>query len=146
MSDVDVHGPIDFLLLEFPDGERTGKPADALLDLVDRGIVRVYDLLVLRKAEDGSVSGMEITDLSADAVGGFTAFAGAQSGLLGDDDARQAAEAMKPGTVAALLMYENTWAIPFVAAARETGGQVIASARIPAQDVMDALDALEATE
>jgi Family of unknown function (DUF6325) len=146
MSDLDVHGPIDFLLLEFPDGQRTGKPADALLDLVDRGIVRIYDLLVLRKAEDGTVSGMEITDLSADDVGGFTAFAGAQSGLLGDDDARQAADAMKPGTVAALLMYENAWAIPFVAAAREAGGQVIASARIPAQDVMDALDALEAAD
>ena len=107
MSDSDVHGPVDFLLLEFPDGERTGKPAEALFDLVDRGIVRVYDLLVLRKAEDGAVSGVEITDLSAEDVGGFTAFAGARSGLLGDDDARQAAEAMKPGTVAALLMYEN---------------------------------------
>lgn len=145
MSDLDVHGPIDFLLLEFPDGEPTGKPADALLDLVDRGIVRIYDLLVLRKAEDGTVSGMEITDLSADDVGGITVFAGARSGLLGDDDARQAAGAMKPGTVAALLMYENAWAVPFVAAARQAGGQVVASARIPAQDVMDALDALEAT-
>jgi Family of unknown function (DUF6325) len=143
MSDLDVHGPIDFLLLEFPDGERTGKPADALLELVDRGIIRIYDLLVLRKAEDGTVSGLEITDLSADDVGGFTAFAGARSGLLGDDDARQAAEAMQPGTVAALLMYENAWAIPFVATARGAGGQVIASARIPANDVMDALDALE---
>ena len=144
-ADVDVHGPIDFLLLEFPDGQRTGTPADALLDLVEAGIVRVYDLLVLRKTEDGAITGIEITDLSADDIGGFTAFAGARSGLLGDDDAREAAAAMKPGTVAALLVYENLWAVPFVAAARESGGQVVASARIPAQDVMDALDAVEAT-
>ncbi|HSK98296.1 MAG TPA: DUF6325 family protein, partial [Euzebyales bacterium] len=109
------------------------------------GIVRVYDLLVLRKTEDGAITGIEITDLSADDIGGFTAFAGARSGLLGDDDAREAAAAMKPGTVAALLVYENLWAVPFVAAARESGGQVVASARIPAQDVMDALDAVEAT-
>ena len=145
MSKVQVHGPIDFLLMEFPGDRLTGAAAGALLDLVDRGIVRVYDLMVVRKAEDGTVSGIEINDLSADKVGGFTAFAGARSGLLGDDDARQAAHAMKPGTVAALLVYENSWAIPFVAAARDSGGQVIASARIPAQDVMDALDGLEAT-
>lgn len=145
MSEMDVHGPIDFVLIEFPGDRLTGAAADALLDLVERGIVRVYDLLVIRKAEDGSFSGIAIDDLSADEVGGFTAFAGARSGLLGDDDARQAADAMKPGTVAALVVYENSWAVPFVAAARDAGGQVVASARIPAQDVMDALDALEAT-
>lgn len=146
MSDVDVHGPIDFVLIEFPGDRLTGKAADALLDLVDRGIVRIYDLLAVRKDEDGTFSGIDITDLATDALGGFTAFSGARSGLLGDDDLAQAAEAMEPGTVAALIVYENAWAIPFVAAARDAGGQLVASARIPAQDVMDALDALEAED
>ena len=143
MSDTVTHGPIDFVLIEFVGDRLTGAAADALMDLVDRGIVRVYDLLVVRKDDDGSFSEIDITDLSADQVGGFNVFAGARSGLLGDDDLRQAADAMQPGTVAALIVYENSWAIPFVAAARDAGGQLIASARIPAQDVMDALDALE---
>lgn len=146
MSDVNVHGPIDFALVEFPENNVTGAVADALMDLVEREVVGVYDLLVIRKGQDGSFSGIDVSDLSADHVGGFTVFEGARSGLLGDDDVRQAAAAMKPGTVAALIVYENVWAIPFVAATRDAGGQLVASARIPAQDVMDALDALEATD
>lgn len=146
MPDSEVHGPIDFVLLEFPADRVTGAAAQAVMDLVDRGVVRVYDLLVVRKDEDGTVSGVELSDLTSDQVGGFSAFAGARSGLLGDDDARQAAEVMKPGTIAALLVYENAWAVPFVAATRDAGGQLIASARIPAQDVTDALDALETTQ
>ncbi|HSK90607.1 MAG TPA: DUF6325 family protein [Euzebyales bacterium] len=145
MSDTDVHGPIDFVLVEFVGERLTGSVADALMDLVDRGIVRVYDLQVICKDSDGSSFGIDVSDLSADQIGGFTTFAGARSGLLGDDDLRQAADAMRPGTVAALIVYENSWAIPFVAAARDAGGELIASARIPAQDVMDALDAVEAT-
>jgi hypothetical protein len=143
MPDVDVHGPVDFVLLEFSGDRLTGKAADALLDLVERGIVRVYDVLVIAKEADGTFSGLDLTDISQDGIGGFAAFAGARSGMLGDDDLRLAADAMNPGTVAALIVYENTWAIPFVAAAMESGGQLIASARIPAQDVMDALDATD---
>lgn len=146
MADADVHGPIDFVLLEFPGDRVTGQTADALLELVDRGIVRVYDLLVIRKDDDGSFTGIDVTDLSADTLGGFTAFSGARTGLLGDDDLAQAADAMKPGTIAALIVYENAWAVPFVAAARDAGGQMVASARIPAQDVMDALDALDTAD
>lgn len=145
MSATAVHGPIDFVLIEFATDRVTGAAAEALMDLVERGVIRVYDLLVIRKDEDGTFSGVEISDLAADQVGGFNAFAGARSGLLDDDDLRQAADAMKPGTIAALVVYENAWAVPFVAAARDAGGQLIASARIPAQDVMDALDALEAS-
>jgi hypothetical protein len=139
----EVHGPIDFLLLEFPADQLTGEAAPALRDLVERGIIRLYDLLVISKAEDGSVEALELTDPAG--AGGFAYFAGARSGLLGDDDLRDAADAMTPGTVAALIVYENSWAIPFVAAARNSGGDVIASARIPASDVMDALEALEST-
>jgi hypothetical protein len=144
VSAADVHGPIDFLLLEFPGDKMTGATADALLDLVARGIVRIYDLLVVRKDADGSFSGIDITDLSADDIGGFVAFAGARSGLVGDEDLTDAAGVLEPGTVAALIVYENTWAVPFVAAARGAGAQVVASERIPADVVMGVLDELEA--
>jgi hypothetical protein len=143
MTEVDTHGPIDFVLLEFPEAKPTGRAAEALLDLVERGIVRIYDLLVVRKEQDGSFSGIDIRELPGGDAAGFAAFAGARSGLLGDDDLRQAADAMDPGRIAVLIVYENAWAIPFVAAAMDAGGQLIASARIPAQDIMEALDAIE---
>jgi hypothetical protein len=142
----DVHGPIDFLLLEFQGDKMNGNAGDALLDLVNRGIVRIYDLLVIRKEADGTFSGVDVTDLSADDIGGFTAFAGARSGLLGDDDVSAAADALEPGTAAAMIVYENTWAIPFVAAARDVGAQVVASARIPSDVVMEVLDELDAAD
>ncbi len=138
-----VHGPIDYVLLEFPGDQLTGEAASALQDLVARDIVRLYDLVVVSKAKDGSVEALELTDFQG--AGGFEHFAGARSGLLRDDDLREAADAMEPDTVAALIVYENSWAIPFVAATRNSGGELIASARIPASDVMDALEALETT-
>jgi hypothetical protein len=143
VSDEDVHGPIDYVLIEFPGDKLTGEAADALLDLVEQGIVRLLDLLIVQKQEDGTFAGIDVADFG-DGEGSFAVFSGARSGLLGDDEAAQAADAMEPGTVAALILYENAWAIPFVAAARRQGGQLIASGRIPAQDVMDALDALDA--
>lgn len=144
MSDEEVHGPIDFLLLEFPGDKLTGEAGAALLDLVDAGIVRIWDLLIITKDEDGTVSGVNIEDLDADHLGGFTVFAGARSGLVGDDDVAEAGNALEPGTVAALIIYENAWAIPFVKAARASGGQVVAAARIPADTVMEVLEAVEA--
>jgi hypothetical protein len=142
----EVIGPIDFLLLEFQSDKMTGEAGAALFDLVEQGIVRIYDLLIIRKEADGSVVGLDLSDVSADSVGGFAAFAGARSGLVGDDDVAEAGSAMEPGTTAALLVYENTWAVPFVAAARKADAQVIASARIPADVVMSALDELEAND
>ena len=145
MATTDVHGPIDFLLIEFPlDQKATGKTAAALMDLIDRRIVWVYDLLIIAKDEDGTVAGIEWSEDANVGLDGFDSLASVQSGLLDEEDIAQAAAAMNPGTVAALLIYENLWAIPFVAAAREVGGEVIASARIPAQDIMDVLDAVEA--
>ncbi len=141
----EVHGPVDFVLIEFPADRLTGEAGPALVDLVERGLIRLYDLTVISKAEDGSVVVLELTDpLVGD--GGFSYFAGAQTGLIGDDDIRESAEAMTPGTVAALIVYENTWAVPFVGAVRNSGGELIASARIPAPDVMAALDALESDD
>ena len=140
----DVAGPIDFVLLEFPSDRLTGAAGQALMDLVQRGIIRLYDLMVISKDQDGAVEVLELTDPGS-AAGGFAYFAGARSGLLGDDDVSEAASAMQPNTVAALIVYENSWAIPFVAAARDSGGELIASQRIPASDVMAALEALEPT-
>jgi Family of unknown function (DUF6325) len=139
-STTDVHGPIDFVLLEFPRNQMTGEAAQALKDLVESGIVRLYDLALISKDPDGNVHAVEISDA---ALGDFASFAGASSGLLGDEDIRDAGSAMEPNTLAVLIVYENTWAIPFVAAARNSGGELIASTRIPASDVMAALDALE---
>ncbi|WP_421118441.1 DUF6325 family protein [Aquihabitans daechungensis] len=144
MTDEEVHGPIDFILIEFQGDRLTGEAGAALLDLVDAGTIRIWDLLVVTKAADGTVQGINIEDLDADHLGSFTAFAGAQSGLLSDDDVSEAGNALEAGTVAALIIFENTWAIPFVRAARASGGQVVASARIPAETVIEVLDAADA--
>jgi hypothetical protein len=144
MTTGDVHGPIDFLLIEFSADRLTGGAAQALLDLVDKGIVALYDVLVVGKADDGSAYALDLAE-DVEQLGGFADLAGVRSGLLSDEEMHEAAAAMQPGTLAVLIVYENTWAVPFVAAAMESGGEVIAGARIPAQAVMDALDALEAS-
>ena len=143
MERADVHGPIDFVLLEFPTDRLSGGAAQALLDLVDQGIVTLYDVLVVGKADDGRVYALDLDD-AGEQVGSFSDLAGVRSGLLTEEDMRDAANAMEAGTLAVLIVYENTWAVPFVAAARASGGELVASARIPAQDIMDALDALDA--
>lgn len=142
----DVHGPIDFLLLEFDADKMTGEAAAAMMDLVDAGIVHIFDFLVIRKEADGSISGIDVTDLSADSLGGFAVFAGARSGLVGDEDIAEAGDAMEAGTAAALIVYENAWAVPFIAAARKADARVVASARIPADAIMDALDQLDSAD
>jgi len=143
-ADARVYGPVDFLLLEFPAEKLTGEVVPRLVDLVEAGTIRVYDLMVISKSESGEVEAVELRDspLAQD----FTYFAGARSGLLDDDDMQQAADAMDPGTVAALLVYENSWAIPFVAAATRAGAEVVASGRIPAPMVEEALEALETND
>jgi hypothetical protein len=139
-------GPIDFVLVEFPEDADTKACGDAILDLLERNVIRLLDLLVIRKALDGSYAGVDLTDVTLAGVGGFTAFEGARSGLIHDDDLSAAVEVLKPGTVAALLVFENTWAAPFVGAALDAGGELIASQRIPAPDVLEALDRLDATQ
>jgi len=146
MTDPDVHGPIDFVLIEFTGNRLTGRTAEELVDLVDRGIIRLFDLLIVGKAEDGSIYGVELADSAVEQIGAYAGLTWARSGLLSEDDMREAATAMQPGSLAALIVYENLWAIPFVAAAREAGGELIAAGRIPAQDVIDALADLEAAE
>ena len=142
MTTAEVHGPIDFLLMEFSADRLTGRAAQELLDLVDKGIVALYDVLVVGKADDGSTYALDMSD-DVDRLGGFAELAWVRSGLLTDEEIQEAAATMERGTLAVLIVYENTWAVPFIAAAKESGGELIAGARIPAQDVMDALDALE---
>lgn len=144
-SDEAIVAPIDFVLLEFSAERLTGDAAPALMDLVERGVIRLFDLLIIRKAEDGTVDVVEFSDPLSER-GGFSSFEGASSGILDQEDIRQATEAMTPGTVAALIVYENTWAARFVAAVRASGGELIASARIPATDIIEALDALDETD
>jgi Family of unknown function (DUF6325) len=136
-------GPIDYLLVEWPGRQPNGEVAPYLIDLVERGLIRIIDLSIIAKDEDGSVAVLEIADLGGEIVE-FAEFDGASSGLLGEDDHAAAAEALEPGTTAALLVYENTWAAPFATAVRSSGGQMVASGRIPVEDVLAALDAVEA--
>jgi Family of unknown function (DUF6325) len=137
-------GPIDYLLVEWPGKQPEGEIAPYLVDLVDRGLIRILDLAFLAKGEDGTVAALEIADVGG-AVAELAIFEGASSGLLDDEDVGEAGAALEPGTSAALLVYENAWAGPFAAAVRRSGGQLVASGRIPVTDVLAALDAVEAT-
>jgi hypothetical protein len=138
-------GPVDYVLVEWPGRQPAGEAAPILIDLVERGIIRVLDLAFITKAEDGSVAGLDITNLG-EAVEELKVFEGASSGLLSDEDTAEAAKALEPGTSAALLVYENRWAGPFAAAVRRSGGQLVATGRIPVQAVLAALDAAEEAE
>ena len=138
-------GPIDVVVIAYPAGApMTGEAAPLLVDLVDRGIIRVLDVMFVKKNEDGTFSGFDARDLDGKGVGDFKAFEGASSGLLTEEDAEKASEAIEPGSAAVMIVYENRWAAPFVAAVRRNGGVAVAFERIPAQDLLDALDAAEA--
>jgi Family of unknown function (DUF6325) len=136
-------GPIDYVLIEWRGRQPNGEAMPHLVDLVDRGVIRILDVAFIAKDEDGSVAGIELADLGEGAAE-LSVFAGASSGLISDEDIGEAAGALDPGTSAALLIFENTWAAPFVAAVRRSGGELVASGRIPAEDVLAALDAAEA--
>ena len=112
------------------------------MDLVDRGLIRVLDMAFITKDEDGNVAGLEIADVGEE-VPEMKVFEGASSGLLGDDDIEEAATALEPGTSAAVLVYENSWAGPFASAVRRSGGQLVASGRIPVQAILAALEEAE---
>ncbi|WP_454337900.1 DUF6325 family protein [Streptomyces glaucescens] len=124
----------------------TGEGFPILVDLVDRGLIRILDLTFVRKDEDGSVTGMEIADLTGDGALDLAVFEGASSGLLGQDDLEEAASVLEPGSSAGVLIYENVWAAPFAAALRRGGARLVASGRIPVSDLLAALDATEGAE
>ncbi|MGB9375251.1 MAG: DUF6325 family protein [Jiangellales bacterium] len=137
-DEVEPFGPIDFLVVEFPGNRMTGRGLPMLLDLVDRRIIRILDLVFIRKETDDTV-----TVLTLDDVGEGTeleVFAGVSSGLLGDDDLSEAAKAVEPGSSAGVLVYENRWAAPFAAELLRGGAQLVAQGRIPINAVIAALD------
>jgi hypothetical protein len=141
-TDLDV-GPIDYLVVEFPGAKLTGEALAELVDLTDRGIIRVLDLRVAVVRENGEFAAVALTDLDGDGELDLAVFAGVESGLLGDDDLAEGAALVSPGDAVAVLLFENTWAGPFVSALRRQGADVVASGRIPADDVLAALQALE---
>ncbi|MCC5475562.1 DUF6325 family protein [Streptomyces sp. JA03] len=136
-------GPVDYLVIEFPGNRMTGEAFPLLVDLVDRGIVRIIDLAFVRKETDGSVVGLEVQDLGEETD--LTVFEGASAGVLDQSDLDEAANALEPGNSAAVLVYENLWAAPLAAALRRSGAQLVASGRIPVQALLAALDATEET-
>jgi Family of unknown function (DUF6325) len=137
-------GPIDYVVLEWPgDQPVTGEVMPLLLELVDRGVIRILDIGIIVKDADGSVTAGDLIEI-AEQDAGLAEFAGASSGLLGQDDLEEAAAAVEPGTVAAVLVWENRWAAPVAAALRRSGGQLVATGRIPVQALLASLDATEA--
>jgi Family of unknown function (DUF6325) len=143
--DSDDLGPIDVAVIAFPPGAAmTGEAVPILWDLVERGIVRVLDVMFVTKDGDGRISGFEARDLEGKGLEELTEFEGASSGLLGEDDVAVAGEALDPGASAVLIMYENRWAAPFVAAVRRNGGVPVAFERIRPDDFLAALEAAEA--
>jgi hypothetical protein len=142
-DDLDQMGPIDYLVVEFPGSRMNGKMFPQLLDLVDRGLVRILDLAFIRKETDGSVAGLELTDLDGDGELDLSVFEGASSGLIGADDMQEAGGVLESGSSAAILVYENLWAAPLAREVRLSGGQLVAGGRIPVQAVLAALDAAE---
>ncbi|MFL6069880.1 MAG: DUF6325 family protein [Actinomycetes bacterium] len=142
-ASLDELGPIDYVVVEFPENKMTGEGLPILVDLVDRGVIRLLDLVFFTKGADGSVAMVEIADFDGDGELDLAIFEGASSGVLGEDDVNEAAAAVENGSSAALLVYENRWAAPFAAAVRRGGGQLVAFGRIPTQELVAALEALD---
>jgi hypothetical protein len=142
-ASLDELGPIDYVVVEFPGNKMTGEGLPILVDLVDRGVIRLLDLVFFTKGADGSVAMVEIADFDGDGELDLAIFEGASSGVLGEDDVNEAAAAVENGSSAALLVYENRWAAPFAAAVRRGGGQLVAFGRIPTQELVAALEALD---
>src|SRR5688500_11067024 len=143
-DDVAEMGPVDYLVVEFPGNRMTGEGFPLLVDLVDRGLIRILDLVFVRKEEDGAVTAVQIADLDGAGKLDRAVFEGASSGLLDEDDLAEAGGVLEAGSSAGILIYENVWAGPFAAALRRGGGQLVASGRIPVQALLAAVDAAEA--
>jgi hypothetical protein len=147
MSDeLDMMGPVDYLVVEFPDARVTGDALPRLVDLVDQGVVRILDLVFLRKEADGSVVAVEVADLDGDGALDVRVLEGVASGLVGREDMDEAAAVIGSGSAAMIVLYENLWATPFATALRRAGAELVAGGRIPVAALLDSLDAVEAGE
>jgi hypothetical protein len=142
---LDEMGPVDYLVVEFPTGHQnfTGEMITELNSLAASGAIQLLDLLVLEKADDGTIEAFEIDDL--DGASPLLELEAEIAEILAAKDVANLAEAMHPGSVAGVIVWENTWAAPFASAARRAGGQLIASGRIPIQAIAASLEA-ETTE
>jgi hypothetical protein len=138
-------GPIDWMLIEF-DQPLTGNAAPPLVDLVERGLIRILDIMFIRKLSDGSVQAIEISELPGDEAAHVEVFDGLATGIMGEDDLAAAGDALEVDTRAIMLVYENAWAAPFAVAVREAGGILVDQGRIPVQAIVAALDELDAIE
>jgi Family of unknown function (DUF6325) len=143
---IDELGPVDWIVVEFPGSKFNGEIAPALRDLVQRRLIRVLDLLVLKKEQDGSLEAFELSDLDPSEVGELRAYESELAMLLSEDDVTAVAAAVEPGTSAAVLVWENLWAAPFASAVRHSGGQLVASGRIPVQAMLAAIEADDEAE
>jgi hypothetical protein len=140
-------GPVDYLIVEWPVGSPpTGEAFPHLVDLVERGLIRVLDLVFVEKDMEGNVLEVAIADFDQDGSLDLAIVEGASSGLLDEEDYEEAGNALEPGAAAAIIMYENTWAAPFATALRKGGAQLVAAGRIPINDIIQRLDELEAAE
>ena len=141
INNVDELGPVDWIVVEFPGSRFNGEIAPALRDLVDRDLIRVLDLLVLKKDPDGTLEAFELSDLDTTEIGELRNYESQLAMLLSEDDVTAVAAAIVPGSSAAVLVWENTWAAPFASAVRHSGGQLVASGRIPIQALLAAVEA-----
>jgi hypothetical protein len=132
-------GPVDFLVVEFPGDRRTGEGLPALVDLVDQGIIRIIDLVFVKRGDDGSLVQVTVADLDGDGALDLAVVEGGATGVIGDEELGEAAAELAPGRSAAILVYENTWAVPIVNAMARSGAEVVASGRIPVAALADAL-------
>jgi hypothetical protein len=143
---VDELGPVDWIVVEFPGSRFNGQIVPALLDLVERDLVRVLDLLVLKKDDDGTLEAFELSDLDEGEIGELRTYESELAMLLSEEDVTSLAAAIEPGSSAAVLVWENSWAAPFASAVRRSGGQLVASGRIPIQALLAAVEADEKEE
>jgi hypothetical protein len=142
-EETDALGPISYLIVEFPGNKMTGEGFVALLDLVERGVIRILDLMFMTRDTDGSMRALELQDIDHDGQFDLAVFAGASSGLLSDSDLFEAASVIEPGSAAGILIFENRWATPFVQALRRGKAELVAAGYIPQSDLVAALDAAE---
>jgi hypothetical protein len=140
-DNVDELGPVDWIVVEFPGSRFNGEMAPALVDLVERDLVRVLDLLMLKKDADGTLEAFELSDLDPAEIGELRTYEAELAMLLSEEDVTAVAEAIEPGSSAAVLVWENLWAAPFASAVRRAGGQLVASGRIPIQALLAAVEA-----
>jgi Family of unknown function (DUF6325) len=143
MAEQELLGPISYLIVEFPGNKMTGEGFPILVDLVDRGLIRILDLRFVTKRSDGTVQSIEVGDIDRDGAFDFAVFQGASAGLLDESDLAEATSVLEPGSSAGILIFENRWAASFVDALRRGGAQLVAAGYVPQDALLAALDAAE---